>query len=103
MPPVHLRLLSRRRFESPHSHPLRRLALWLQPIFENRVTTPITAGPQLPQQYLRIPHARFLSFFDVRLERIQLAPSSCSRTIGRSSVRLQQVLSDRLAIESQQP
>jgi hypothetical protein len=42
--PVHLRLLSRRRFESPYGHPLRRLALQLQPIFDNRVTARISVA-----------------------------------------------------------
>ena len=101
--PVHLRLLARRCFEPSYRDAVCRFALRLQPVFQNRITPEITASQQLPQQHLRVPHARLHSLFQVRFEPIQLARRCRSWSVRRCAFRLDQVLANGFPVVPGQP
>src|SRR5579885_1377943 len=86
MSPIHLCLLARRCFETSHRHGSCRTPLRVQPVLENGVSAGVVGLPQLSQKHLRIPHSRAHTFFQIGLERIQLAGTLCRSTGHGQSV-----------------
>ena len=102
MSPIHLRLFAWRRLEPPHGNHVRRLALRPKPVRQDRIAAAVIPLPQFAQQHLRIPDPGLKPFPQIWFERLQFAHRNRTRPVHRPPLRLQQVLPDRLTIETGQ-